>query len=88
MHQLWCPPASGASNATPGALDQTRSPYIAAWDCTTSVGFGSGAAHAMAKYSHSLSPELIRTETSALQALIFTASFFAQAPSLSRKLLK
>lgn len=42
----------------------------------------------MAKYSQSLSPELIRAETSALQALTFTASFFTQAPSLSRKLLK
>lgn len=88
MHQLWCTPAFGASSATPGALGQARSPHFAVWDCTTSVGFGSGAAHAMAKYFHSLSPKLIRTETSALHTLTFTASFFTQIPSLSRKLLK
>lgn len=88
LHQLWHPPASGASNATPGALGHARSSYIGVRVSTTSGGFGSGAAHGMAKYSQSLSPELIRAETSALQALTFTASFFTQAPSLSRKLLK
>uniref|UniRef100_A0A8C8E9S4 Uncharacterized protein n=1 Tax=Otus sunia TaxID=257818 RepID=A0A8C8E9S4_9STRI len=41
-------------------------------------GLGSGAAHAMVKYSQSLSPEQIKIETSALQALTFTASFFTQ----------
>lgn len=78
----------GASKTTPGALDQAHSLYIAAWDFTTCVGFGSEAAHAMVNYSHSLSPELIRTETSALQALTFTALFFAQALSLTWQLLK
>lgn len=43
---------------------------------------------AKAKYSHPLSPQLIRTEISTLQALTFSASFFTQAPSLSRELLK
>lgn len=88
MHQPWCAPALGASKATPGALGQACSLYIAAWDFTTCVGFCSEAAHAMVNYSHSLSPELIRTETSALQALTFTASFFAQALSLTWQLLK